>query len=85
MSEAKNEASANGATSNDLLGGNQWDSVDDFLVVLNKMRANEWQWVENTKCKYVELRVDMRNGCCIIRDRYGRRISPAQLAKQLDA
>ena len=85
MSEAKNESSANGATSNDLLGGNQWDSIDDFITVLNKMRADEWQWYENTNCKYVELRVDMRDGGCIIKDRHGRRITPAELAKQLDA
>jgi len=30
------------------------------------MRAGEWVWYLNTKCKYVDLRVDMRDGGCII-------------------
>jgi len=45
---------------------NIWDSIDSFIAVLNKMRAGEWQWYLNTKCKYVDLRVDMRDGGCII-------------------
>lgn len=61
---------------------NTWDSIDDFIAVLTSMRAEQWKWYANTRCKYVELRVDMRDGGCIIRDREGKRIDPKQLAYQ---
>lgn len=62
---------------------NTWDNIEDFLSVLNAMRARKWHWWKNHKCKYVELRVDMRDGCCIIRDRDGNRIDPKDLARQI--
>ena len=61
---------------------NTWDSIDDFIAVLNEAMAGNWHWFSNPKCKYVELRVDMRTGGCIIRDRYGNRIDPKDLAFQ---
>lgn len=62
---------------------NTWDSIDDFIAVLDQMRAGNWKWYANTKCKYVELRVDMRDGGCVIKDRNGNRIDPKDLAWQV--
>ena len=62
---------------------NTWDSIDDFIAVLEQMRAGKWQWYANSKCKYVELRVDMRDGGCLIKDRNGNRIDPKDLAWQV--
>ena len=62
---------------------NTWDNVDDFISVLQRARAGDWHWFENTKCKYIELRIDMRDGGCLIKDRHGNRISPEDLAKQV--
>jgi len=53
---------------------NVWDSIDDFLIVLQKMRKGEWNWFRNTNCKYVDLRVDMRDGGCLIYNNEGERI-----------
>jgi hypothetical protein len=61
---------------------NVWDSIDDFIAVLEAMRAGDWVWVRNSRCKYVELRVDMRNGGCLIRDQHGNRINPSDLRFQ---
>lgn len=61
---------------------NTWDHINDFLRVMERARKREWSWAMNTKCKYVELRVDMRTGHCIIKDREGNRIDPADLAFQ---
>jgi hypothetical protein len=61
---------------------NIWDNIDDFLAVLNDMRAGRWRWVLNSKCKYVNLRVDMRDGKCIMSDGEGNRIDPKDLAYQ---
>ena len=61
---------------------NVWDCIDDFIAVLNEMRAGNWNWYLNTKCKYVGLRVDMRDGGCLIMDSDGNRIDPKDLAWQ---
>lgn len=62
----------------------EWDHVDDVLAVIERMRSGEWYWGSNSRCKYIELRIDTRDGGCILRDRESVRISPAQLAKQLN-
>lgn len=35
---------------------NTWDGVDDFIAVFESMRAGNWKWYANTRCKYVALR-----------------------------
>lgn len=61
---------------------NTWDHLSDFIKVWNAREAGQWQWYENSGCKYVELRIDMRDGGCIIRNRHGKRIMPEELAYQ---
>ncbi len=61
---------------------NTWDHFDDALAVLEAARAGKWWWCNNTRCKYIELRIDMRDGACIIKDRDGNRIDPADLRSQ---
>jgi hypothetical protein len=61
---------------------NTWDSLADFVKVWHAQQEGKWAWFANSRCKYVELRIDMRDGGCIIRDREGTRISPAELAYQ---
>jgi len=61
---------------------NIWDHIAQFEKIYNKMKKGEWSWTRNSRCKYVDLRVDMRDGGCIIMDNKGERISPEQLAFQ---
>lgn len=61
---------------------NLWDKWADFQRVMDAMLRDEWCWSRNVECKYVELRIDMRDGGCIISDRNGKRISPEHLAWQ---
>jgi hypothetical protein len=61
---------------------NVWDNINDFLTVLRAIPNHEWGWAFNPNCKYVELRVDMRDGGCIIRNRFGQRIDPEHLRYQ---
>jgi hypothetical protein len=68
-----------------MVEGNKWHFVDDIVPTLKAARAGEWQWFSNTRCKYIELRIDMRDLGCIIRDREKVRISPATLAFQYGA
>ena len=64
---------------------NTWDHIDDVLKVLELARAGKWQWFSNSRCKYIELRIDMREGGCILKDREGKRIDVADFAKQVNA
>lgn len=64
---------------------NLWDNINDFLRVLTAMREKKWIWVYNSKCKYVNLRVDMRDGGALLMDRDGKRIAPEELAWQYGA
>lgn len=43
-----------------------------------------WTWTKNTECKYIELRIDMRDGRCIIRNRDGELISLEELKSQIN-
>jgi len=61
-----------------------WDHIDDVLPVIELMRSGKWVWDENMRCKYVEVRIDTRDGGCIIKDRHDVRITPAELVKQFD-
>jgi hypothetical protein len=61
---------------------NLWDHLTDFLSVFALMKAGAWSWACNSECKYVELRIDMRDGGCIIKNKEGKRISPERLAWQ---
>lgn len=61
---------------------NLWDHVDAFIEVYNEMKEGDWSWFKNQRCKYVDLRIDMRDGGCIIKDGDGKRIGPEMLAWQ---
>lgn len=65
------------------IAGNVWDHIEDFLKVYERSKSGDWKWYANSKCKYVELRVDMRSGHCIIRDRDGNRVDPKDLEHQI--
>lgn len=64
------------------IAANIWDRFEDFLNVYKLMKEKKWEWSCNPKCKYVNLRIDMRDGGCIIMDRDGNRIDPKDLEYQ---
>jgi hypothetical protein len=61
---------------------NVWDHIDDVLPVIEAARAGKWTPYENMACKYIELRIDMRDGGCLIRNARGERINPSDLRAQ---
>lgn len=58
-----------------------WVPVADALAIINDPR---WSWALNARCKYIELRIDTRDGHCLISDRDGKRITLKELSRQLD-
>lgn len=61
---------------------NVWDHVKDVWAVLGRVSDGSWVWFRNTRCKYIDVRIDMRSGNCIIKDNDGNRINPSDLAYQ---
>lgn len=61
---------------------NIWHNFSEVVPILKAAQAGKWQWFENTQCKYIELRIDMRDLGCLIMDRDRERITPDMLAKQ---
>ena len=58
-----------------------WVPLDDVLAII---RDTRWSWVRNNPCKYIDLRVDTRDGRCLIYDRDSRAINLHDLSRQLD-
>ena len=67
----------------DRFDSNSWDHIADLgPVIVAAIKDENWIWVKNWDCKYINLRVDMRDGGAIIVNRAGKRISPDQLTYQ---
>jgi len=64
---------------------NIWNHLDDFMEVYNLMKKGKWHWWRAVNCKYIDLRIDMRSGGCLIRDDSGERILPSELRHQCDS
>ena len=72
---------------------NIWDNLRSIMPLLHEVMDKRtmsemikgWSWVRNSPCKYVDIRIDMRNGGCIIKGESGKRISPSQLLYQYSA
>lgn len=66
----------------DMIANNVWHHLSDVLPTLKAASRGHWTWYNNFRCKYIELRIDMRDGGCIVRDSKGERIDPETLRKQ---
>jgi hypothetical protein len=79
------KARANAKTPEEKSRYNVWDDFKkDVLPVLKLALTGKWTWWKNQKCKYITVRIDMRDGGCIIKDNEGNRINPEDLASQID-
>lgn len=61
---------------------NVWETnLLEVVAEIQKMTHEDsaWSWARNMNCKYISLRIDMRDGAFVILDRDGYRISLAAL------
>ena len=64
---------------------NIWDNINEvFPAIRETLEDIEWIWPFNSKCKYITVRIDMRDGGCILKDRNGNRISIEDLVYQYE-
>lgn len=59
-----------------------WKSFKEAAEAVQECVNGDWSWMRNGDCKYVSVRVDMRDGHCIIKDRYGKVIDLDKLKHQ---
>jgi hypothetical protein len=59
---------------------NTLQEIVDFIKE-NANRDSEWKWLWNSECKYIDLRIDMRDGGFTLSAK-GKRISLNQLKWQ---
>ena len=57
---------------------NDWTSAV-IAIITNKVN---WTWASNQRCKYINIRIDMRDGAAVITDENGTKISVEHLARQ---
>ena len=66
---------------------NNFDEVIAFIKEVTKSDFDfdsepKWNWMRNPRCKYVQLRIDMRDGGFVILDRDNQRITFDELKYQ---
>ena len=59
----------------------EWVSLSEVIDVLNDP---EWEWWRNSNCKYLNIRLDMRDGKCLISDRNGKPLTVDKLREQVN-
>ena len=47
----------------------KWKPLEDVVADVRKVLEEDWEWTSNVRCKYVGIRVDMRDGKAILLDR----------------
>ena len=80
-----------------LVEGNVWHSLDELQPTMDALKLlctpdpnsewrsiTGWSWSKNPgwRAKYVDIRIDMRDGGFILLDRAGKRISLEQIQSQ---
>lgn len=67
---------------------NRWHDREEFNEVIETIKKlsveddYSWSWAKNWDCKYVDIRIDMRDGGFVLTDREGKRINLEQLKWQ---
>ncbi len=59
-----------------------WIPLTQVLEVIDAAKHGKWCWSGNSPCKYVEIRIDMRDRHCLLKDRDGKPISIEELRYQ---
>lgn len=62
----------------------EWIDTKEIFEIVEKAKNKEWRWSLNHECKYIDLRIDMRDGHCLLTDRHGKEISLEKLQYQYE-
>lgn len=67
---------------------NEWESpselLDNLKRIIKCIENKDWHWGRNMDCKYINIRIDMRDGGHIIVNQRGKRCSVESVEYQYD-
>lgn len=71
-------------TFSDLIEANIWDTnlEETFKNVSDVIKDKDWSVKKNEACTYITIRIDMRSGKHILKNRRGERIHISDVQKQ---
>jgi len=61
---------------------NVWFSFEAIQETITAIQSGKYDWQRNRRCKYVDIRIDVRCGKVRLVDRFGKTITPAIFASQ---
>lgn len=67
---------------------NIWDHVNDIIpAIASALKDKKWSWARSKdfKCKYIDVRIDMRSGHCLLLNSDNERISIEDLQYQYES
>lgn len=75
------------------VNANIWHDREEFDTFIAKIKSlsnendpdRQWCWAYNSECKYLDIRIDMRDGGFILTNRTNKRINLAQLEWQYES
>lgn len=62
----------------------EWIPLKDVVGVVKESFDGQWTFTRNNQCKYINVRIDMRDGKCVLMNRFGDLISLKDLQYQYD-
>lgn len=73
---------------NEMVASNKWHSGSELYANIRELvrliADEEWRWSMNPECKYIDIRIDMRDGGHVLTNRSGNRISIEGIRWQYD-
>jgi hypothetical protein len=60
----------------------RWIPLALVIDVIEAAKRGDWCWSGNSQCKYIDLRIDMRDRGCLLKDRDGNEITIDDLRQQ---
>lgn len=65
----------------DIMGN--WDmDFNEIVSNLKEILSSKWSWTNSKNCKYVIIKLDMRDGGCLLENSIGKKITLEELRHQ---
>lgn len=62
-----------------------WDiDFNEITSTLKEILSSKWSWRRSNDYKYITVKVDMRDGGCVLENRFGQKITLEDLKHQLE-
>ena len=66
---------------------NKWHKIEELYPLMQlviSLITGKWSWARNMRCKYINIRIDMRDGGFVLLNRDRERLSTKDLQYQYE-